>query len=272
MIIKTEKNSGTYHAARWAPLYLEPIQGSGERLTVAILLSDEQGVRLHRVVSGEVFHHLYGSQGAHLNQMVDLVKNLINSAGIFDIENLYIPVSGFQTGRWTTASSANAEAGVLRQAIYQSASLASLAALESDLTEATEANSRWATQVKRLVISVRPDLKGSFDKKISLVDGGVPPVIDFVYARKGAQLHKIGKKISSARAKLFNLRSVLRQNHLDEGFLILNIDQHLAGNDDSEKFGAELLELRHEAEHDGTRIYETTDAEQARDVVLKLAA
>ncbi|WP_271595907.1 hypothetical protein [Bradyrhizobium sp. CCBAU 25360] len=54
MSIKLDVQTAPSYRASWAPVFFEPITGSGERITVGIVVSDAAGGEVKRTVRDEV--------------------------------------------------------------------------------------------------------------------------------------------------------------------------------------------------------------------------
>src|SRR3954453_13254479 len=103
MSINLDVQQAPSYRASWAPVFFEPITGSGERITVAIVVSDAAGHEVKRTVRDEVLKALFGSKRAHLSQMIDFVLSALRSQS--GVSNPTIPMTGFSLGRWQEASS-----------------------------------------------------------------------------------------------------------------------------------------------------------------------
>ncbi len=268
------------YRARWAPIYLEPIAGSGERIAVAIVVSDEGGTEVVRTVRDEAIRSLFGAKRAHVSAMIEAALAHARRQEIPD--GIRFPMSGFVLGDWNEASSRQERFGVLRQAVYRSCFLANIEDLEGDeeYLSPTESTKQWLTMVRKEVIQKRPELSSGFNHEIELIAGGVPPKIGFIFERRAANFdtlrpNSISSSMKSARAKLYELTKVKERGLLDVGRLILG-----APRQDDITYGEKLLaaaaraqrELEHEAEADGLAVRHATTVDQAASEVLDLAA
>ena len=268
------------YRARWAPIYLEPIAGSGERIAVAIVVSDERGTEVVRTVRDEALRSIFGAKRAHVSAMIEAA--LAHARQLKAKDATRFPMTGFFVGDWNEASSRQERFGVLRQAVYRSCFLANIEDLdadEEDLTP-TESTKQWLTMVRKEVIEKRPDLSNGFNREIKLISDGIPPRIGFLFQRRAANFdtlrpNSLSNSMRSARAKLYELMKVKEKGLLDVGRLILG-----APRQDDITYGEKLLaaaaraqrELEHEANSDQLEVRHATTVDQAALEVLDLAA
>jgi hypothetical protein len=270
------------YRANWSPIYFEPITGSGERITVAIVVADQEGFEVRRTIRDDVLKALYGSRRDHLSQMLEFVLDYIRSRRNFDQISESLPVTGFSFGRWQVASSRANRLGVLRQAIYRCSSLASLDDLdtEEDDTSAQETTKNWFSDVRTRVLNARPDLAPSFNKSVPLFLGGLPARLAFLHNGRGAQFETlrpngISVSLRSARGKIYEMMNVRRVSGLDTGTLILG-----APREDDITYGQKAIaaahqgirELTQEAEADDIAVVVAHTVPEAADFVLSIAA
>jgi hypothetical protein len=258
----------------------EPITGSGERITVAIVVSDGAGREVKRTVRDEVLKALYGSRRAHLSQMIDFVLAALRSQ-IGDAPPS-IPLTGFSLGSWQEASSRAERYGVLRQAVYRSCSMASLDDLDAQEDEGAvqEGTKQWQAQVRQSVIERRPELANSFNCDVQLISNGLPPRIGFLHEGRGANFatlrpNGLSASVGTVRGKLYELVMVKREGFVSRGAVILG-----APREDDITYPEKALqatmraiaELKHEAAKDDLELIPAHSVPEAADRVLALAA
>lgn len=280
MSINLDVQQAPSYRASWAPVFFEPITGSGERITVAVVISDAVGVEVKRTVRDEVLKALYGSRRTHLSQMIDFVLTALRSQ--IGNPSPTIPLTGFSLGSWQEASSRAERYGVLRQAVYRSCSLASLDDLDSqeDETTAQEGTKQWQAQVRQSVIERRPELANSFNCDVQLISNGLPPRIGFLHERRGANFatlrpNGLSASVGTVRGKLYELVMVKREGFVSSGAVILG-----APREDDITYPERALqaamraiaELKHEAAKDDLELIPAHSVPEAADRVLGLAA
>lgn len=152
------------YTAEWCPVYFEPIPGSGEKITILILIRSGQQFSIFDALHPTVIDNLYGDKAQSFSGLVKLIKlNISKNNGDCSIE-------GVTLGSWHISQSVDMK-GVVRQALYKSASLGSAALktlFENSESEAEneQIDSRWSSRLKSAVTSVKPSYEKYFDLKI----------------------------------------------------------------------------------------------------------
>lgn len=269
------------YRANWAPVFLEPISGSGERITIGVVLRDSQGVEVKRTVRDDVLKSLYGSKKAHLSQMIEVALAAVREQ--VAVSNLCFPSSGFCLGPWREASSNAERYGVFRQAIYRTSSLAALLDLESqdEDTSAQDGTTRhWFKQIQNSVVQSRPQLASAFNVEVQLIRDGLPPRLGFLFQRKGANFETLRPNallgtVRAARGRLFELTRVKTMGDLDTGAMILGVprpDDLTYPEKALQAIDRALLELRHEAGQDNIAVLAAHTVDDAAKHILTFAA
>lgn len=280
MSINLDVQQAPSYRASWAPVFFEPITGSGERITVAVLISDAAGREVKRTVRDEVLKALYGSKRAHLSQMIDFVLAALRAQG--DESNPKIPLTGFSLGQWQEASSRAERYGVLRQAVMRSCSMATLDDLDAQEDEATaqEGAKQWQVQVRQSVIERRPELANSFNRDVQLISNGLPPRIGFLHDGRGANFatlrpNGLSASVGTVRGKLYELVMVKREGFVSRGAVILGAprEEDLTYSEKAlQATMRAIAELKHEASEDDLELMPAHSVLEAADQVLALAA
>lgn len=155
--------------AKWRAVYLEPIVGSGERLTVLIIVkTDESEIKILEALHPTAIENLYGSNSVQLKSLIDMLKKSFEKS---EGENVSI-FDGIYTSAWNNAASQDLQ-GIFKQALFRSASLGLLASnsLYGDESE-TEANEsidkRWTEKIRNIVIESNPDLSSAFNHTLKV--------------------------------------------------------------------------------------------------------
>jgi hypothetical protein len=210
------------YQARYRPIYFEPIVGSGERFTVAIMAQGQGGEkRVIQTLSPKKIQCMYGDHAAAINNLITLVVDSAHQhleAGA-DLDAWRPPVSGIHLGPLqSTRSNAEME-GVLFQALTSYASLYSGDIIERGLNEinqeqpeeedSEEQTANLIQQVKILTISRNQRFAHHWQRDVIVLDGG-RITIDFLGAQYNANLsnfnvRQLGVAFRSAKAKLLDL-------------------------------------------------------------------
>jgi hypothetical protein len=125
------------YAGNWAPLYLEPMMGSGERLTVAVAaLGYDGAVRVIQAIAPELLDCMYGTRAAQVQGLITLTMHSLSRhlGAQLSFEQWQAPLSHIYLGKPSEAR-ADTLSGLLRQGLALTASLADLQTAEDDATE-----------------------------------------------------------------------------------------------------------------------------------------
>lgn len=155
------------YKGEWRAVQLEPIIGSGERITVAISAIGQSGEhKAIQAIRPELLETLYGVQSKNVSDMISLVIKSIN----LQSQNLNEWISPFEGIQLTSPQKTVSQDlnGILKQAIQLSASLSSLALTvekdeESQASQVKKENQNWVKTIKDLVIARKPELASYFD-------------------------------------------------------------------------------------------------------------
>ncbi len=169
--------------AKWVSIYLEPILGSGERLTIIVATITSTGnVLVKPAIRKEVVDAMYDAKAPSFNKMVEMIANSLEQhlKRTGEFHSWVAPVSGITLGIERAAASATT-AGILRQAVSLSSSLSSLhdeaesIALKSDIGK-----DKWSTQLIDAVLSKEPRRQIFFNQNYSFEDGHRPAKIFYL--------------------------------------------------------------------------------------------
>ncbi len=273
--------------ASWCPIYWEPIEGSGERITFAIVSKSATGSRIHSVLRPPVVRALYGNKHAGVRGFFELVADsLTDHFNHGKSPTTWMPpISGIHVGGWRESLS-NSLDGIVAQAVAQASSLSwadtafyqEFGAMED--TKQRPVRKRMGELVKEYVGQRRQDLLPFFDQEGKLVDDGVPVRFGFVSPRLVAQFgllrpSDLGRSYKDARGRLWELQKAANRAPFAYASLILHVpDRDDVMFDDAEIESAEKAfeELRLEARDDKVEVLPVHSTEEAGDAVLKLAA
>lgn len=168
-------------SAQWAPIYFEPMHGSGERFVVAVAAQGTDGASLVRpTIERKVLRCMYGAPSEQISGFIELLCE--------SIEEHF--AAGGQLAAWE-AIAANCSMGaqrvalgndldsILSQACRLTASLSKAASLQestgSDVGAASVEVDYWLQRVKRAVHERMPTLEPRFNSSVRL-NAEAPPV------------------------------------------------------------------------------------------------
>jgi hypothetical protein len=152
------------YRGQWAPLYLEPIPGSGERITFAVAILNQDGKpHIERLLRPDVLRLMYGPKARHLAAMFDMAEH--NVAEALTAGRPVEPVlQGFFLGNFRVGLG-QSQADLVEQGRVMSASLATRGPGEiaaSDAEEDEKQTGIWAQKVQQIVTTTASDLAPNF--------------------------------------------------------------------------------------------------------------
>ena len=206
--------------ASWAPIYIEPIVGSGERICTAVVAGDDNGSIVVPVPSLDRLSCLYGIQAQALSFTNDLalnaIRDWISTRGFATIEKWLSPVEGIILGDARRGAGESLE-DVARTGLLQCASLVEKLAEEDETPEAsarTEVSTRRLEQlVRETVVMARPELHKRFDMQFRVNERARPTRIGFtgnyLVANFGMLVPgQLAILVNNAKAKLWDLEQL----------------------------------------------------------------
>jgi len=168
------------YSGQWLPVFLEPIVGSGERITFAIAARGDDGETLvKRMVSLHLLRSFFGKKAKYLAEMLDVIELSIAELLQQGVPSAQpqLPLPGFIIGPARRARGRNLEDLVT----YGRMSCVSLSAASAELQVGIDVDdderqtSRWAEKIKAMVIITAQDLAPNFQRS-HLTDGAKIPV------------------------------------------------------------------------------------------------
>ena len=198
----------------WRPIFWEPVAGTGERFTVGVVVDQDQQWTAHRLIRDDVLDCLYGKSAPGVRTLIDTGLNGIVAVAEADPHAAQLPpILGLEPGplRHTYAASISE---LLRTAALLYSSMANLDCFdeldEPDAPIQEEANRRFSTEVRALVVQDRPDLDQYFGRSVPLVPHGDP--VRFGFSSPHSIIHfgvlhivRQPASVRDARARLWEL-------------------------------------------------------------------
>ncbi|MCM7825544.1 MULTISPECIES: hypothetical protein [Enterobacter] len=185
-LLKTAPQLPSFRAT-WAPVYLEPIMGSGEKFTIIIAAYSENGhFRVCNAIRPHVVKAMYGEKHNQFNSIIEMImlslENHLRSHKSFD--GWISPIMGAELGSVSLAQSSDMT-GILRQAVQLTASLSSLDffSSEDENDEKYSSENTWASQLKASIINEQPSMGQYFNREFK-VDGQARPAKIFYLSPK----------------------------------------------------------------------------------------
>ncbi len=201
----------------WHAIYLEPIVGSGERITVAVAaIGPQSEFNVIQAIRSELLDCLYGIQSQNMQNMINWLiesasKQIKTTGGL---RGWQTPFEGVVCTDAVQASDNNID-GVLKQAIRFSASLSTLsldAERDNDDQQPKRYTSRWATSIADELRTINPYLTSYFRQKIQIGDSGIQTTFGFCndqYVSNFALLipSNLSSSLTTVKAKILDLET-----------------------------------------------------------------
>lgn len=270
------------YIADWYALRFEPMRGTGESFTCAILIKDAIGVDVRTVIRDDILKALFGTHADHVTNMIETAaQSLLSFATQRDPADWKPPLTGFYLSAKRSGASRTERDGIYRQAIKLSAAFAQLDFNPQDDDErpALEAAKTFITRIRQQVSEQRLDLDSYFQRAARIVPNGALVQFGFLMPRRAAHFEMLrpstlSTSVRFARAKLYELKKARTLVPLERAALIVGVPHHddLSFTDRQHaNIERELNELRQEAQEDETDALSAENAAAAAQHVVDLA-
>lgn len=222
----------------WAPIYFEPIIGSGERITCGIAVEFCEETSLIQTINEERLKCMFGIDHDKVNRMIKLalVTMEYNLEANKTILTWKSEIEGFLLGELKKAKGRNLS-DIKRQAIMQASFLLSRKEVDNIVDAEIEMkikNERWLTKIRKYVSSVNPTFEKSFNQYIEF--GNAKSKIRYGYLTGviAANFSLIVPKkwtvsVEMSKAKIYDLELLSKTSYLtipDKRELILGISKN----------------------------------------------
>jgi hypothetical protein len=272
-------NSNTY----WRPIFWEPVAGTGERLTVGVIVEQDDRWIAHRIIRDDVLDCLFGKAAQGIRKLIDTgMAGVISLADVDPRAEMLPSVLGLSPGPLRHTYAANLSE-TLRTAALLYSSLANLDKFdeleESDAPTQEESNQRFSTEVRALVLKERPELESYFGRTAPLLQEGQP--IKFGFCSPKTIIHfgvlnaiRQSASLRDAHARLWELHRAREFIGLNHAALIMATpredDATLSGNQMA-ALRRNLLEIGREADTYKMRFLPVTTAKDGARRVIEYA-
>lgn len=211
--------------AAWRVLRWEPMLGSGESLSVAVIVEFDQQVSSFPLVREHVYKCLYGEQGAAAKAMVDhATEAAVSLAQAAGLEAADSGMEGFRLDRSRTTQAESALVAARQAAsLFSSMSAFDLGTIEAPPEE--ETSPRFAAAVTELVRRERPTLARYFNQKAYPIEQGEPVRFAFLSNYAAIQLSQLQPRYRStnverARTRMWELMTVVEESGRRAGLIV----------------------------------------------------
>jgi hypothetical protein len=209
------------HRGEWAPIYLEPLPSSGERICIGIVAWDGDSLRTVPVTYLERLECAYGTAARSIAWSAHLVmlevKSVAEKHGIAKLIDSVAGIEGASVGASRIGAGRDLD-DLAMLALHQSSTLTAAAMGEmAPVTEhLPERASPIAKAVQRAVVGIRPELRDAFGRHFSLSKFARPTVYGFVGRRivanfaslGGVSADTLGSQVDRAKARLWDLEQL----------------------------------------------------------------
>lgn len=183
-------------SAQWFPVYLDPMPGSGERITIAVAAWHAGEHVVVRTLSPQVARCMYGSDSAAVLGVVDLVCDSLRAhlesgadaahwlPPIRDAVFLGTLSTGYADTLAQVADAARALTSSLRDPALE---LANAPAIDAD----DDAGDEWERQIREETVRQRATFAPRFLQKVALREGAPPTRFGYLGDRLAAQFGRL---------------------------------------------------------------------------------
>jgi hypothetical protein len=208
----------------WQTLYLEPIVGSGERISVAVVaIGSNNEYRIIQAIRSELLECLYGAQSQNMQSMIDwLIESASNELKSHrNLSEWVAPFDGVKIGSLHPAADENIE-GILKQAIRFTASLSTLALdaeREEDEFQPKRYSEQWAASIFDEIKTINPQLSNFFKKRLKISESNILTSFGFMNDKYVSNFGllvptRLSTSLSNVKAKLFDLETLQKSQAL----------------------------------------------------------
>lgn len=198
----------------WRAIQLEPIIGSGERITVAISVLGQNGEhKAIQAIRPELLECLYGNKSKEMTKLIQLIIQSISNQSD-NLQEWKPPFEGLILSKAHHTSSKDIY-GILRQAIQLSSSLSKLSLAaehhEENISEQVKkAELRWSASIENEVITKNNNLRTFFNVSAKIGNSQIKTRFNFLtdnYASNFAVFnpHLASQSTTVIKSKLVDL-------------------------------------------------------------------
>jgi hypothetical protein len=205
--------------AEWRAIYLEPIIGSGERLTIAVAVTSAGSSHVERALPDSVLDCMYGARSDAIGDLIDLViKDLAaHLDGGASLDAWRPPFDGTVTlGAMSIALGGSLEA-IARTGLQMTSSIGGgRGELSNDVADrqlSLASADRWEAAVRAAVLNDRPDWEDRFGTSFRFREGTAMTRIGYAGPRVAAHFLRLlpaslSRHRQQGKAKIFDLRAL----------------------------------------------------------------
>ncbi|CNF27340.1 Uncharacterised protein [Yersinia rohdei] len=271
------------YSASWAPVYFEPMMGSGEKFTVIIAACGVDGsVRVCSAIRPHVIKAMYGNKHSQFTSLIAVIINSLESH--LSKENSFnewkSPIFGAALGDVSLAQSSDMT-GVLRQAIQMTASLSSLDffSSEDENDERYSSENTWANQLKSQIISINPSFDPFFNREFKVTGEARAAKIFYLSHKVAVNTDRLipnnlATHLDRNKARILDLLSVKDYDLLDRStyeFIVYRPqeDEPTYSKSQFAKLNEALFSIQEIGDKHSIRVVPVTTVHQAASRIIK---
>lgn len=214
-------------SAEWAPVYLEPLQGSGERIVVAVVGVDSDGrSAAHIAVPPRAWKCLYGNEAHRIIGLAELVVESFEDHAASDasLASWPLPSPSCHLGLIRVGLGGSL-AEILAQGVRLTSSMFDPSTIDAvhaagDVPSSLDVE-RFVQRIKDITMSRAGDFEARFRQSISVGEGAKRTEIGYIGIQIAANFEVLRPSISAlerrrtrAKAKLLDLQALRDQKDL----------------------------------------------------------
>ncbi len=243
----------------WVPLYIEPMVGSGERITIGVAVANSGNFLVVPVPALERLSCIYGNENDALlfaaRSALDSMEGVLAKSGPNGLNSWSSPFDGVFKGS-LRAGAGNSLEEIARSALSLCSSLVEKLADTEEMDEprAAISESRLEKFIKERVVAERPGLEQAFGRSFQAHPKARAAKVGFVGQHIAANFSllappHVSRQVKDAKAKLWDLAQVQEYLHAREFNLSPNLNRfelliHRVRDDDPQYSDRQILQVQ----------------------------
>lgn len=261
--------------AKWAPIYMEPIMESGEKITIGIVAVPQNG---EDAVVMPVLNHsqvtcAFGDGGLDLLDSAQLCLDTLEEH-LHEHQTLEAwtpPLFGVSVGV-ERLGAANSIEELVRMAMRSSASFSANQLKGVTFSDQFREWDSWEKQIEDVVTRRAPQLRHNFNQSFSVIEGISDTRFDYLGSNYIANFGKVAHhtSVSYAKAKLLNLLSLAEVRNVKFGEQCPNLELILLKSTSNGKADEKIFELSEVCRRHELRAIPVGNADEAGKHILSM--
>ncbi|EMC7820545.1 hypothetical protein ACOCGX_001286 [Vibrio cholerae] len=211
------------YRGNWGAIQIEPIIGSGERITIAVCATGEDGnFKVVQSLSDDVLDLLYRNQKQNMIDLIQLVKRSIHSHLSSDgqLSTWKPPFKGVELSKVNESLDIDID-GIIAQGLRFSSSLSNLLneAKAENTSNRNRDNNKFSNRIFKQVVNLNPYLKDSFNRRIRVSDSDAKTSFGFLndkYVSNFSLLtpSNLSGSLTNIKARIFDIEALKKSSLL----------------------------------------------------------